>query len=212
MKSLKKENIDGEIVPIKTPKRLTVITTLVVVAVIALNIAVSLVGDARLWYIDLTSVRYTSGESTMYTLSDSCSDLIGRDAVPMIEKINAEREKRGEEPTKLNIIFCADKDRIENDGMMGYLNMTARALEKEYPHAIDVQYINIDKDPSAVQRFKTTSAAKIYNSDVIVEFGSEYLVQKASARLYTPRECFFPRPDSRTRLSSARDIHFRTRL
>lgn len=184
MRQLKDENNDGEIKIVKTPKRVTVITALVIVAVIALNIAVSLIGDARLWYIDLTSVRYTSGESTMYTLSDSCSDLIGRDAVPMIEKVNAEREARGEEPTKLNIIFCADKDRIENDGMMGYLNMTARALEKEYPHAIDVQYINIDKDPSSVQRFKTTSAAKIYNSDIIVEFGSEYLVQKISAFYY----------------------------
>lgn len=184
MKRLQNENTENEIIPVKTPKRVTVITALVIVAVIALNIAVSLLGDARLWYIDLTSVRYKSGESTMYTLSDACSSLIGSDAVPMIEKVNAEREGRGEKPIKLNIIFCADKDRIENDPMMGYLNMTARALEKQYSHAIDVQYINIDKDPSAVQRFKTTSAAKIYNSDVIVEFGSEYLVQKISAFYY----------------------------
>ena len=184
MKRFQNENTENEIIPVKTPKRVTVITALVIVAVIALNIAVSLLGDARLWYIDLTSVRYKSGESTMYTLSDACSSLIGSDAVPMIEKVNAERAGRGEKPIKLNIIFCADKDRIENDPMMGYLNMTARALQKQYSHAIDVQYINIDKDPSAVQRFKTTSAAKIYNSDVIVEFGSEYLVQKISAFYY----------------------------
>ncbi len=178
------EVAENEIIPVKTPKRVTVITAIVVLAVIVLNIAVSLIGDARLWYIDLTSVRYKSGESTMYTLSDSCLSLIGSDAVPMIEKVNRERESRGEEPIKLNIIFCADKDRIENDPMMRYLNMTARSLEKEYSDAIDVQYVNIDKDPSAVQRFKTTSAAKIYNSDVIVEFGSEYLVQKISSFYY----------------------------
>ena len=175
---------DGEIKLRKTPKRLAVITALVVLAVIAINVAVSAIGDARLWYIDLTSVRYKSGESTMYTLSDSCNRLIGSDAVPMIEKVNEERAGRGEEQIKLNIIFCADKDYIENDSMMCYLNMTARALEKEYPHAISVKYINVNKDPSAVQRFKTTSASKIYNSDVIVEFGSEYLVQKISAFYY----------------------------
>ena len=176
---------ENEITPVKTPKRITVITAAVVVLVILLNVAVSLIGDARLWYIDLTNVRYKSGESTMYTLSDSCLTLIGKDAIPMIEKTNAERQSRGEEPIKLNIIFCADKDYIENDSMMRYLNMTARSLEKEYSNAIEVKYINIDKDPSAVQRFKTTSAAKIYNSDVIVEFGSEYLVQKISSFYYT---------------------------
>ncbi len=175
---------ENEIIPVKTPKRVTVITAVVVFLVIILNIAVTMIGDARLWYIDLTSVRYKSGESTMYTLSDACLSLIGKDAVPMIEKVNAERARRGEEPIKLNIIFCADKDHIENDSMMRYLNMTARTLEKEYANAIDVQYININKDPSAVQRFKTTSAAKIYNSDVIVEFGSEYLVQKISSFYY----------------------------
>ena len=180
----KTEIAETEIIPVKTPKRVTVITAAVVLLVIVLNIAVSLIGDARLWYIDLSSVRYKSGESTMYTLSDACLSLIGTDAVPMIEKVNEERARRGEEPIKLNMIFCADKDRIENDSMMRYLNMTARSLEKEYSDVIDVQYINIDKDPSAVQRFKTTSAAKIYNSDVIVEFASEYLVQKISSFYY----------------------------
>lgn len=168
----------------KTPKSVTVITAVVVIAVIILNIAVSLIADACLWYIDLTEVKYKSGESTMYTLSDACISLIGSDAVPMIEKINADRVSRGDEPIKLNIIFCADKDHIENDPMMTYLNMTARSLELEFSHAIDVQYVNIVKDPSAVQRFKTTSASKIYNSDVIVEFGSEYLIQRISSFYY----------------------------
>lgn len=180
----KGDSAEAQITAVKTPKRVSVITAIVVIAVIILNVAVAVIGDARLWYIDLTSVRYQSGEADMYTLSESCKTLIGTDAIPMINKVNSERQDRGEDPIRLNIIFCADKDRIENDSMMGYLNMTARALEKEYSDAISVKYINIDKDPSAVQKFKTTSAAKIYNSDVIVEFGSEYLVQKISSFYY----------------------------
>ena len=68
--------------------------------------------------------------------------------------------------------------------MMAYVSYTARALEKEYPEAIEVEYINIDKNPSAVQKYKTTSAATIYDSNVIVEFGSEYLISKINSFYY----------------------------
>lgn len=169
----------------KSKKRITAITAAVVVAVILLNIVISLIGDGRLGFIDLTLTRYMSQTSMMYSLSDECCDLIGEEAIPMIENINAERKGRGEEPIKLNIIFCADKDEIEGDKLMRYVSYTARSLEKEYSGHIDVQYINMRKNPSAVQKYKTTSAATIYNSDVIVEFGTEYLVQGISSFYYT---------------------------
>ncbi len=187
---MKRENdalneYEGRSYSLKRPKSRKLITVSVILAAVILNILVTFAADSRLWYIDMTSERYRDRESALYTLSYSCKELIGEQSVPMIEEFNRQREERGEEPIKLNIIFCADKDHIENDGMMRYVNMTARALEKEYPHAIDVQYINIAKNPSAVQRFKTTSASTIYNSDIIVEFGTEYLVKKVSAFYYT---------------------------
>lgn len=163
---------------------MTLITVAVVVAVILLNVVISVIADRGLWYLDMTQVRYKSGETTMYSLSDTCRNLIATEAVPMIEKVNAERSARGEEPIRVNIIFCSDKDYIEGDGMMRYVNMTARRLENEFPDCFDVQYINIEKNPSAVQKFKTTSASSIYNSDIIVEFGSEYLIQKVSSFYY----------------------------
>ena len=181
--SMKNEKSAGD-EKIKSPQSAKIITAAVVAAVIVLNVAIAIIADAFLWYVDMTQVRYTGDASPMYTLSEECISLIGNDAVPMIEKVNEERKSRGEEPIKLNIIFCADKDHIENDTLMRYLNMTARSLEKKFSHAIDVQYVNIVKDPSAIQKFKTTSASTIYNSDVIVEFGSEYLVQKISAFYY----------------------------
>lgn len=169
----------------KSPKRITAITAVVVVAVIALNILVSVFGDARLWYFDMTRGKYKSAESAFYTLSDTCKDLIGEEAVPSVREINAERRSAGLAPIKVNIVFCAEKDRIEQDEMMRYVSYTARTLAKTYPDCIDVQYVNMTKNPSSVQKYKTTSAANIYTSDVIVEFGSEYLVQSINSFYYT---------------------------
>lgn len=168
----------------KSAKSITIVTAIVVLAVILFNVVFTLLADADLWYIDMSEVRYTSGESTMYTLSDSCVSLIRSEVIPMIESVNTQRESRGEDPIKLNIIFCSDKDLVEADDRLRYVSITARSLEKEFPESIDVQYVNIRQNPSAVQRFKTTSASTIYGSDVIVEFGSEYLVQGISAFFY----------------------------
>ena len=165
-------------------KKITLITALVVLLVIVFNVVFTLIADAELWYVDMSSVRYSSGESTMYTLSGTCQSLISTEVIPMIKVVNADRAARGEEAIKLNIVFCTDRDVVESDSKLRYVSMTARSLEKEFSEYIDVQYVNIRKNPSSVQRFKTTSASTIYESDVIVEFGSEYLVHNVSSFYY----------------------------
>ena len=165
----------------KSAKYLTVISAIVIIAVVVLNIIVSVWGDNSMIYIDLTKTKYKSAKADMYTLSDMCRDLVENEAIPMIKSVNQERSGRGEQPIKLNIIFCSDKDIIENDPMMRYISYSARSLGKEFSDHIDVRYINISQNPSAIQKYKTTSAATINNSDVIIEFGSEYLVQGANA-------------------------------
>lgn len=165
----------------KNPKIMTAITLAIVVLVIALNIAFSLFGDRELLYIDISQVKYTSGKSTLYTLSDGAKDMVRDDVITMIDKVNAERESEGKDAIPLRIVFCADRDEVESDTLTRYVSYTARALEKEFPNHIEVEYVNMTKNPSAVQKFKTTSAATINNSDVIVEFGTEYLVQSINA-------------------------------
>ena len=168
----------------KAPKIKTAIAAAVLVAVILLNLFVAILGDARLWYIDLTRGKYKTQDAAFYTLSDECRALISSDAIPMVKAVNAERKSRGEEPIKVKVVFCTDKDYIEDDDMMKYVSFTARALQKEFPGEIEVEYVNTVKNPSAVQKYKTTSAASIYPSDVIVEFGSEYLVQSINSFYY----------------------------
>jgi len=167
----------SEVYEKKSSKHITIITVAVVVAVILLNILASVFGDKQMVYVDLTQVKYQSGTSTFYTLSNECYDLISSRAIPMIRQVNEERATRGEENIKLKIIFCADRDVIESNRLMRYVSYSSRSLEKEFSDCVEVEYINMVKNPSAVQKYKTTSAATIYESDVIVEFGSEYLVQ-----------------------------------
>ena len=185
MKFFNKSTESNGTVKRKSAKTITVITAAVILAVILLNIAVTLIGDRFMIYLDLSEVKYKSNSTTLYTLSEECKDVVGDQVAPMIEKVNEERKGSGEDKIKVKIIFCADRDDIESDVQLRYISYTARAVAKEHSDLIEVVYINMTKNPSAVQKYKTTSAATIYNSDVIVEFGSEYLVQPASSFFVT---------------------------
>ena len=103
-RAIRDEN--GNDISVKSPKKGKIITAFVLAYVIILNIALSFLGDANLWQIDMTLPRYKSTDSGLYTLSDTCRELIGSQSVPLIEEVNRERESRGEEKIKLNIIFC----------------------------------------------------------------------------------------------------------
>ncbi len=157
----------------KSRRKIMVVTAIVALAVLIVNIAFSTLAYKYLWVSDLTETRYNTIDATMYTLTNTTRDLIAREAIPMIDKANSGNDG---EDLKLNIIFCAESDLIESEELMRYISYTARHLEKEFPDHINVDYINIEKNPTAVQKYKVTSAANIYPSNVIVEFGSEYTV------------------------------------
>jgi len=169
----------------KSPKKLTVITAIVLLAVVVFNILFSVIGDRQMFYIDLSQTLYKSGKTNMYTLSDDCKDMIADRVIPMIDQTNEERAARGEDPIKLNIVFCSDRDVLEDNELTRYVSYTARAIAKRFPDHVSVQYIDISTNPSSVQKYKVNSAATLYNSDVIVEFGSEYLVQGVNSFYYT---------------------------
>ena len=56
------------------------------------------------------------------------------------------------------------------------IQYTVLALQKEFPDAVKVEYLNIEKNPSQVQKYKATSSTNIYSHQVIFEFGTEYRV------------------------------------
>ena len=181
MNEQNEKNVENDIYARKAPKKLAIITATVLVAILILNVALTLIGDKLMWYVDLSLSSYISADTKMYTLSEECVDLFASQAKPAIESINKDREARGEEKIKVNIVFCTERDYIESDSLMRYVSYTARSLACEFPELVEVTYINMTQNPSAVQKYKTTSAATINDSDIIVEFGTESLVQSVSS-------------------------------
>ena len=152
----------------------------VIAIVLALNIAFSFVADRFMWQVDETVTRYIDAKGvsvgSMYTATDAFMTLIGESAIPMVEKMNAERVERGEEPITINIKFCAERDKIYGAEKLRMIQYTAMALQKEFPHAVKVEYLNIEQNPSQVQKYKATSSTNIYPHQIIFEFGTEYRV------------------------------------
>lgn len=205
--------------PVKAGHRLSrrasiFLTVAVIVAIALLNIFFSILAAENLWYLDMTNeryktavyqydengnrvrdnngnyiVQYVSTGNTFYTLSDDCRDMIAQDVPAKVDAVNRERESRGEEALKVNLIFCTDPDVLNSSDTMRYIHYTALTLKKAFPDYIDVKYINIRKNPSAVQKYKATSTSSIYSSNVIVEFGSEF-------RIYAPRAMYTANDDT----------------
>lgn len=158
----------------------TLLTVLVVAGVILLNLVLSMLGLMNLWQVDETVDHFISHNETLYTLTQPFETLIQDSAVPMVDKINLERTAEGEDPLKINIIFCADRDTVWESDVMRYPLYTALQLQKAFPDQVNVSFINILQNPSAVQKYKATPATKIYSSNIIFEFGTEYRVYALS--------------------------------
>ncbi len=165
----------------------TAVSVLVILAVLLLNAGFSLLAQKGLWFIDFAIPRYTSQEGTLYTVSDSCLDLLDKNLPDAVDAVNAERAKEGLEPLKVEIIFCNDPDTVNDNQYQRYVHYTALGLQKEFSDYIEVKYINITKNPSAVQKYKATSATNIYSSNIIVSFGTEYRVYTLDA-LFTAND------------------------
>lgn len=152
------------------------VTVLVIACVLLCNVGFHALATKGLWFIDFAIPRYTSMEGTLYTVSDSCITLLDQNLPGAVDAINAARAENGEEPLKVEIIFCTDPDVLDDNQYSRYIHYTALGMQKEFSDYIDVQYVNIVKNPSAVQKYKATSATNIYSSNVIVSFGTEYRV------------------------------------
>lgn len=160
------------------------VTVGILVAVLLLNVLVSALTGANLLFVDNTVTRYTDDFYTddgttppsFYTLQASTKELLSDHAIPMVESVNADRRARGEEDIKINIIFCDDRDKWDASDSSRYVLYTALQLQKNFPDAVDVSFINVELDPSLAQPYKVTSTSSIYPTSVIVEFGTEYRV------------------------------------
>ena len=118
----------------------------------------------------------SSSFTHLYTITDAFYDVVKNSVIPMVEKMNAERAENGEEPITINIKFCSERDKVYQADKLRMIQYTAMALQMEFPDAVKVEYMNIEKNPSQVQKYKATSSTNIYAHQIIFEFGTEFRV------------------------------------
>lgn len=172
-----------------------IITALVIVAVIILNAIFSALTARYLWYVDLS-------KDDIYTVSDICFeqlDMAFEKAMSNRQEGSLSQDSTGTPPAQTNggvdidqtiaeleaahnnddglkvtIRFCDLYDNLMSDASLRYVLMTALALQKHYPDIIEVVYTDIWENPSAVEKYRTTTLSPIYSTDVIVASGDEY--------------------------------------
>ena len=153
------------------------ITVAVIAAVLAINVLFSFVADRFMWQTDSTVTKYTSRPGvSMYTPTEEFIDVIREYAIPMVQEMNAQRAASGEEPITINVKFCTERDKVYAANKLRMIQYSVLALQKEFPDAVKVEYLNIEKNPSQVQKYKATSSTNIYSHQIIFEFGTEYRV------------------------------------
>lgn len=142
------------------------ITALVIAAVVLFNVIFSALASKYLWYIDLT-------REGIYTLSDNCIDLIEE----AFGEAEARRQEEGvTEDLKVKIKFCDLEDNVMENTSHRYVLMTAKELADRFPEYVEIEYINIWENPTAVEKYKASTLSNIYSTDIIVESGTEYRV------------------------------------
>ena len=142
------------------------LTAAVVAAVILLNVAVSALCTGNLWFSDATSEK-------MYTLTEPAKKLL----ISSLDSVNANRAEN--DPVQVDIIFCTDPDILISNATTRYIYYTALSMEKAYPESIKVSTVNVWKNPSAVDDYRTDSYSSIYQNHIIIASGSEF-------RIYSP--------------------------
>ncbi len=153
------------------------LTVAVIAAALAVNVLFSFVADRFMWQADATVTKYTSRPGvSMYTPTEVFLNVVRDYAIPMVEEMNARRAEQGEEPITINVKFCSERDKVYAVDKLRMVQYTVLALQKEFPHAVKVEYLNIEKNPSQVQKYKATSSTNIYAHQIIFEFGTEFRV------------------------------------
>ena len=153
------------------------ITVSVIAVVLVINVLFSFLADRFMWQVDSTVTKYTSRpEVSMYTPTEEFLKVVRDYAIPMVQEMNAERIASGEEPITINVKFCTERDKVYAIEKLRLVQYSALALQKEFPDAVKVEYLNIEKNPSQVQKYKATSSTNIYSHQIIFEFGTEYRV------------------------------------
>ena len=132
----------------------SIITVALIAVLIGLNLLLSVVGQKSSVYIDLTP-------EGLYSVTDKMVD-----ECKFIDDLDGQ---------KVKIIFCNDPDNLASSAVTRVTYFMALNLAREFDN-LEVETVNVNFNPTAVAKYKTTSLSKINPSDVIVAYGDRYRI------------------------------------
>ena len=155
------------------------LTAAIIAIIIIVNIIFSALSQKLLWYSDLTPELF-------FTLSENCitlmknGDTAFEKSTSPIKKIDefraaakAENPDAKDEDIMINIIFCNDELTWKEDTAQRYVLETAKQLRSEFPNYINIEYVDIIRNPTAVTKY----GKNVSTTSVIIECGGEFRVR-----------------------------------
>ena len=133
-------------------------TVALILLVAALNVLLPFLSQKALFYPDLTP-------ESLYTVTDAMYEVCDKISTPV------------------TITFCNEPDRLLEDSAMRYVYILAQKVASRNEN-IKVKTVDIEKNPTAVYDYRTTSASKIKKDDVILSSGKRYRIYNV-ASFYT---------------------------
>lgn len=132
----------------------TVITVIVIAALVVLNVIVTALGTAYGWYTDISAQNY-------YEVSDA------------FKKEFEGLTKSDGKTTNFNIVLMMDEDRFSTYNYQTLLVYnTVKEISKTYPN-VKLKAINSTAHPELVEQYKFTYGDTISITDVVVEAADE---------------------------------------
>lgn len=131
----------------------TAFTCAFIAVVIVFNVIFTALAGKYMWFIDMT-------EKEVFSLSEEMRDLMS------------------DVDDEINIYFASEADELMEgtySSLMKYIYTTALQLEAEFPN-IHVECKDVVKNRAFFEPFRSTSAANILTTSVVMESGGESLV------------------------------------
>ena len=182
-----------------------VLTAAIIAIVIIINVMFTALAHKKLWYTDLTpDVEFTLTETCISYMKNG--DPTFEESTSPIEKINDFREelrRKNEtlpeearlteeqiiEQTQIEIIFCDDELQWHTDDMARkYVWKTAADLALEFPDYIKLTYVNIYRNPTAVNKYEEQEKRVTSSSDVVIRCGNQTRIKSLQSFYYMEDE------------------------
>ncbi len=125
-----------------------ILTVLIVVAVILLDVTVTMLAMRYGWFINMNPTLY-------YPITDTCYEFLDDYVLP-------------DATEEIRIIFCDDESEIRADSTLSFVLNSAEELAEHYPEDIVVEFLNVWEKPSVARKYGVTAS-----TSVVVASGDE---------------------------------------